>query len=165
MKKLFCNFKSYHNIMVAKRLKTSAARKRRSSKPRKSKTRVARRVKARNSRRASKPRKSQRRVARRVKRITKKMQTGSKWRVWSGTAVYTKGGLTKKDLCKNSKGKVVSKRRMIQGKKMYAQIKGWNISCGLARKQLGIEGFKLTKKGTEYYKVAKEYYKKYQKKH
>merc|ERR550534_2807792 len=141
MKKLFCNFKSYHNIMVAKRLKTSAARKRRSSKPRKSKTRVARRVKARNSRRVS-----QRRVARRVKRITKKMQTGSKWRVWSGTAVYTKGGLTKKDLCKNSKGKVVSKRRMIQGKKMYAQIKGWNISCALARKQLGIEGFKLTKK-------------------
>ena len=116
--------------------------------------------KARKARRASKPKKPKARVARRVKRITKKMQTGTMRRVWSGSAIYTRGGLTKKNLFMNKRGKVVSKRRMLIGKKAFCHIKGWNKACGLARKQLGLKGFVACKKGTEYYRVTKEFYKK-----
>ena len=98
------------------------------------------------------------RVVRRAKRLTKKMQTGSMRRVWNGTALYTKGGLMKKDLCLNKRGKVVSKRALQHGKKAMAGIKGWLNATQLARKQLGLTGFVACKKGTEYYRVAKKIY-------
>ena len=116
--------------------------------------------KARKARRTSKSKRVKKRVMRRPKRITKKMQTGTMRRVWFGKAVYTKGGLTKKDLCMNKRGRVVSKRRMLIGKKAYAQIKAWSTACELARKKLGLKGFFACKKGSEYYRVAKQFYKK-----
>merc|ERR1711973_314788 len=94
-------------------------------------------------RRATKPRKASKRVARKAKRVTRKMQTGSMRKVWNGTAVYTKGGLMKKDLCINKRGKVVSKKAMSHGKKA---LRGWLKAVMLARKQLGLKGFVACKK-------------------
>merc|ERR1719290_721039 len=102
--------------------------------------------------------KATRRAARRAKRLTKKMQTGSFRRVWSGTAVYTKGGLMKKDLCLNKRGKVVSKKSLAAGKRNFKRLQGWLKATQQARKQLGLTGFVACKKGTKYYKVAKQIY-------
>ena len=113
---------------------------------------------ARKARRASKPKKASKRVARKAKRVTKKMQTGTMRRVWNGTAVYTTGGLMKKDLCVNKRGKVVSKKMLARGNKAFKGIKGWLKATMLARKQLGLTGFVACKKGTKYYRVAKELY-------
>merc|ERR1740131_788964 len=108
-------------------------------------------VRRRRRRRASKPKMAMKRVARRAKRVTKKMQTGSMRRVWSGTAKYTRGGLMKKDLCLNKRGKVVSKKRMARGKKALKGLQGWLRATKLARKQLGLTGFVACKKGTKFY--------------
>merc|ERR1719385_421936 len=112
-------------------------------------------VKRRAARRASKPRKASRRVVRkrRAKRVTKKMQTGSFIKVWRGTSKYTKGGLTKNDLCLNKKGRVVSKKARSHGMKV---LSGWTRATKTAYKQLGLKGFVPCKKGTQYYRLAKE---------
>jgi len=117
-------------------------------------------VKTVAKRTAKKPMKATRRAARKAKRVTKKMQTGSMRRVWSGTAMYTKGGLMKKDLCINKRGKVVSKKQMQRGKKAVKGLQGWLKATMLARKQLGLTGFVACKKGTKYYQLAKKLYKK-----
>ena len=44
------------------------------------------------------------------------IKKGSKLQVYNGTADKTSGGLTKTDLMKNDKGKVVSKKRHEIGK-------------------------------------------------
>ena len=43
---------------------------------------------------------------------TRKLRAvGSKAQVWHGTAKHTSGGLTKKDLMKTKKGRIVSRRK------------------------------------------------------
>ena len=43
---------------------------------------------------------------------TRKIQaSGSKAQVWHGSAKHTPGGLTRKDLMKTKKGRIVSKRK------------------------------------------------------
>ena len=43
---------------------------------------------------------------------TRKMYTvGSKAQVWHGSAKHTSGGLTRKDLMKTKKGRIVSRRK------------------------------------------------------
>merc|ERR1739848_395758 len=59
--------------------------------------------------------------ARKAKRVTKKSQTGSYLRVWNGSCKWTKGGLTKADLIKNKRGKIVSKKKCKSG----AKTGGW----------------------------------------
>jgi len=44
---------------------------------------------------------------------------GNKLQVWNGTAEKTSGGLTKKDLVKNKRGKVVSKKKQAAGKAAF----------------------------------------------
>merc|ERR1719474_1805334 len=107
-------------------------------------------------RRATKPKKA----TRRARRVTKKMQTGTMRRVWNGTAKYTRGGLMKKDLCLNKRGKVVSRRALLGGKRAYKAIRAWTTALGLARKQLGIKGFVPCRKGTMLYKKTMAIYKK-----
>lgn len=51
------------------------------------------------------------------------MTTGSKSQVFHGTAKHTSGGLTKKDLMKTRKGRIVSKKKHAAGKKALAQLK------------------------------------------
>merc|ERR1712060_834533 len=102
--------------------------------------------------------KSKKAVKKRTKRVTKKMQTGSMRKVWNGTAKYTRGGLTKEDLCISKEGKVVSKRKSALGRKAFDAIRGWMKATQLARKQLGLQGFVACKKGTEFYTVVKGFY-------
>ena len=81
-------------------------------------------------------------------------------RVWSGTADRTKGGLLKKDLCMNKRGKVVSKKQNALGAKRFKKsgLGKWVAACQKARKELGLTGFVACKKGTAYYKLAKKFY-------
>jgi len=47
-----------------------------------------------------------------VRSTTRKMPaSGSKAQVWHGTARHTPGGLTRKDLMKTKKGRIVSRRK------------------------------------------------------
>merc|ERR1712134_245813 len=76
--------------------------------------------------------------------------------VFRGSKAKTQGGLSKGDLTKNKNGKIVSKKQSAQGKKAYANIKGWTVAVQKARKALGVKGFVAVKKGTPLYKKAKE---------
>merc|ERR1719440_1255217 len=78
--------------------------------------------------------------------------------VFRGTKAKTQSGLTKGDLVKNKRGKIVTKKQVAAGKKAYSHIKGWTVACQKARKALGIKGFVAIKKGSALYKKAKELY-------
>merc|ERR1712139_656963 len=82
----------------------------------------------------------------------------AKLEVFNGTKEKTYTGLKKSDLTKNKNGRVVSKKQLAQGKKAYANIKGWTVAVQKARKALGVKGFVAVKKGTALYKKAKELY-------
>merc|ERR1719510_496723 len=113
----------------------------------------------RAARRASKPKapKAVKR-ARKAKRVTKKSQTGTKRMVWNGTKVYTTSGFTKKDLCLNKLGRVMTKKQFKNGQKLGKSK--WNKALVKARKELGITGFVRLNRGIEgkaLYKKAKSY--------
>lgn len=48
---------------------------------------------------------------------------GTKAQVWHGTAKHTSGGLTKKDLMKTRKGRIVSKKKHAAGQKAIKKLK------------------------------------------
>ena len=81
-------------------------------------------------------------------------------RVFKGTADKTKGGLLKKDLMMNKRGKIVSKKQHTQAAKRFKKsgLFKWVAATQRARKELGLTGFVACKKGTAYYKLAKKYY-------
>ena len=81
-------------------------------------------------------------------------------RVWSGTCDKTKGGLRKSDLMMNKRGKVVSKKMNKNASKRYKSngLQKWTNACQKARAELGLTGFVACKKGTAFYKLAKQYY-------
>lgn len=54
--------------------------------------------------------------------MSEKETVGSKRQVWSGTAKHTPGGLTKSDLMKNKRGRIVSIKKHEQGMKMKKYI-------------------------------------------
>merc|ERR1711964_934030 len=56
--------------------------------------------------------------------------------VFLGTKVKTYTGLTKTDLIKNKRGKIVTKKRLAAGKKAYANVRGWTVAVQKARKAL-----------------------------
>merc|ERR1719158_2268540 len=76
--------------------------------------------------------------------------------VFRGTKAKTQSGLTKTDLIKNKRGKIVTKKQVANGKRAYANIKGWTVAVQKARKALGVKGFVAIKKGSALYKKAKE---------
>lgn len=47
---------------------------------------------------------------------------GSKAQVFHGTAHHTKGGLTRKDLIRNKRGKIVSRKQAAAGKAAYKRL-------------------------------------------
>lgn len=51
---------------------------------------------------------------------------GSKDEVWHGHAYKTKGGLTKANLIKNKKGKVVSLKKHLHGAGLVSRLKQWH---------------------------------------
>jgi|MesohylFT_1024984.scaffolds.fasta_scaffold140091_1 hypothetical protein len=50
------------------------------------------------------------------------LTVGSKAQVFHGTAKHTKGGLTRKDLFQNKRGKIVSRKQAAAGKKAYSRL-------------------------------------------
>merc|ERR1711981_1379524 len=78
--------------------------------------------------------------------------------VFAGSKAKTYTGLTKADLIKNKRGKIVTKKSSAAGKKNFANIKGWTVAVQKARKALGVKGFVAIKKGSALYKKAKELY-------
>merc|ERR1712151_857355 len=94
--------------------------------------------------------------AKKVSKIAK----GKKARaaVFSGRKEKTITQLTKADLMKNKRGKIVTRKQNAAGKKSYAQIKGWVEAVQKARKDLGVKGFVAVKKGSALYKAAKALY-------
>merc|ERR1711920_210253 len=76
--------------------------------------------------------------------------------VFSGRKEKTYTGLTKADLTRSkTRGKIVSKKASAAGKKSYMNIKPWVEATQKARKQLGLRGFVLIKKGSALYRAAK----------
>ena len=71
----------------------------------------------------------------------------AKKKVFHGTMAKTSGGLTKPDLVKNKKGKVVSKKAAAIGKSNFdngrkaSAFRAWNFAFVRARWVLGITGF------------------------
>ena len=53
---------------------------------------------------------------------TRKMR-GSKAQVWHGTATKTPGGLTKKDLMKTKKGRIVSRKKHAIGRRRIQSLR------------------------------------------
>jgi len=73
-------------------------------------------------------------------RSTRKVPAvGSKAQVWHGTARHTSGGLTKKDLMKTKKGRIVSRKKHAAGKKALKNL----VKAGYKAKK---GTFKLFKK-------------------
>merc|ERR1712139_675125 len=93
------------------------------------------------------------------KKAVSKIAKGKRARavVFHGTKEKTYTGLTKSDLIKNKRGKIVSKKASLRAKKNNF-IKGWITAVAKARKALGIKGFVAIKKGSAFYKKAKEFY-------
>ena len=52
----------------------------------------------------------------------KKPAVGTKAQVYHGTAKHTSGGLTRKDLMKTKKGRIVSRRKHAAGKKALKRL-------------------------------------------
>jgi len=89
-----------------------------------------------------------------MKKVTK---VGTKSQVLKGSKVKTKGGMKASDLMKNKHGKVVSKKKHLQGKKAYEKhLAKWSEACSKARKELGLKGFVAIKKGSEFYNRTKD---------
>merc|ERR1711879_823297 len=85
----------------------------------------------------------------RVSRIAKGKH--GKRQVWTSKKIKTSGGLTKEDLVKSRKGKIVSKRRSEKGKQNK-----WSIATRRAYGVKGYVGFKPIRKGNSFYEAIKE---------
>merc|ERR1712232_1243967 len=80
--------------------------------------------------------------------------------VFHGSKTKTSSGLTKGDLMKNKRGKIVTKASNIAGKKAYKHIASWTVALKKARSELKVKGFVACKKGSPLYRKAKEFYEK-----
>ena len=147
---------------TARRATRKAARKAKTPKAPKRRRTARRTARKAKTPRAAKRRRSARKSSKKATRKARKprIKYGSMRRVWSGTADRTKGNLTKKDLCLNKAGKVVSKKQYQAGKKAFknSALSKWVAATQKARKELGLTGFVACKKGTSFYKLAKKYY-------
>merc|ERR1711972_915764 len=77
--------------------------------------------------------------AKRVSKIAK--GRFAKALVLRGSKEKTHSGLTKDLLCRNKRGKIVSKKAAAMGKRRYKNIQTWVESVVAARKALSLEGF------------------------
>ena len=88
---------------------------------------------------------------------TCKTQAGRQRAVYERRAKYTcPGGLTKDKLTKNKQGKIVSKAKSGKMKRTGSKRNTWITATQKARKELGVTGFEVIRKGTRLYKRAKE---------
>eukprot|EP00928_Gymnodinium_smaydae_P033136 TRINITY_DN2381_c1_g1_i1.p1 TRINITY_DN2381_c1_g1~~TRINITY_DN2381_c1_g1_i1.p1 ORF type:complete len:140 (-),score=46.62 TRINITY_DN2381_c1_g1_i1:211-630(-) len=61
--------------------------------------------------------------------------------VFRGSKEKTQSGLTKTNLMRSKRGKIVSKKQSAAGRKAYTHIAGWNKAVQQAKKALNITGF------------------------
>merc|ERR550525_1596159 len=76
--------------------------------------------------------------------------------VWNGSKVFTKSGMTKKDLCLSKSGRLMTKKQFKHGQRM--KTGSWMKAVAKARKELGITGFVPLNRGPQgqaLYKLAK----------
>ena len=68
-------------------------------------------------------------------KMVAELTVGSKAQVFHGTAKHTSGGLTKSDLVQNKHGRIVSRRKMLAGRKAlkYLTRKGYKAKKGTFR--------------------------------
>merc|ERR1711904_32147 len=64
----------------------------------------------------------------------------AKYLVFMGRKEKTMSGLTKDDLVKNKRGKIVSRKKSALGKK-FDRVRGWRESVMKARALMGMTGF------------------------
>merc|ERR1719157_538690 len=76
---------------------------------------------------------------------------------FAGKISKTASGLTKSDLVKNKMGKIVSKKASLRAKKNNS-FGPWLVAVKKARKALNLKGFVAIKKGSPFYKKAKEFF-------
>merc|ERR1712150_80323 len=109
----------------------------------------------------TKKKRSKKKVVRKRK-ARKKSVKGTRAQVFRGTREKGKTtGQTKKDLMKNSRGKIVSKVANAAGRKQYKKngLDKWTKAFVEARKNLGLTGFVPIKKGSDFYKETMRIYK------
>ena len=85
--------------------------------------------------------------------------------VFHGHKTKTTGGLTKADLFKNKRGKIVSRKQSFGAKKRFSNTLGpWIAALTKARKALNVKGFVAcngkTAQGRALYAKAKSFYSK-----
>ena len=117
-------------------------------------------VKKSTKKKAKKPKKAKKTKKRKAKRVST-IARGKRKRaaVWGkGPKTKTSGGLTKDQLKKNKRGRLVSKKASAAGSKKYKNISGWTAACQKARKALGCKGFVAIKKGSALYNKARGFY-------
>merc|ERR1712187_84747 len=117
---------------------------------------MGRAARRRTARRRTTRRRTARRKARKVVRRRRKARKpkvkGSRIQVFRGSRQKTVGSLTKDDLVKNKRGKVVSKKAHARGKTLYKKnLAGWHKAFMQARENLNVTGFVACKKGTPLY--------------
>mmetsp|Transcript_22713 Transcript_22713/g.59941 ORF Transcript_22713/g.59941 Transcript_22713/m.59941 type:complete len:122 (-) Transcript_22713:208-573(-) len=80
--------------------------------------------------------------------------------VMRGSKSKTSGGLTKLDLIRNKRGRIVSRRASEAGKKRYLRISRWISAVQQARRVLNLTGFiainSKSLEGAALYCLAKE---------
>ena len=77
-----------------------------------------------------------------------KQRIGSRRQVWNGTALMTSGGLKKKDIKKNKRGDLVSKRKSERAKQEWGTSKSALYMCLEANDLIPVKGhFQLVPKG------------------
>merc|ERR1711957_34298 len=95
-------------------------------------------------------------TTRKPKATKKRSNVGNKCQVLNGRKLRTRGGMKAADLMKNSRGRVVSRKRHAAGVKAYeTNLKVWVTACKKARIELGLTGFVAIKKGSDFYNRAK----------
>jgi hypothetical protein len=76
---------------------------------------------------------------------------GTKAKVFHGTAHHTSGGLTRKDLVLNKRGRIVSRKQAAAGKKAYSRL----VKAGYKAKKGTFELF--SKKAAKTRKAARKH--------
>lgn len=116
--------------------------------------------KSTKKKKAKKPKKAKKTKKRKAKRVSK-IAKGKRAKAsvfGKGPKTKTSGGLTKEQLKKNKRGRIVSKKASAAGSKRYKNISGWVAAVAKARKALGCKGFVAIKKGSALYNKAKGFY-------
>ena len=95
--------------------------------------------KSKKMRKMAKKAMKSRRMKKRISKIAKGKMARSV--VFRGNKEKTSGGLKKNDLIRNKRGKIVSRKQSMAGKKRGKAIARWGAATKRARQALGIKGF------------------------